>query len=142
MLKDSFFGWVSVRLAGWYVRRCFSSRAAKAGGFSLAFLLYSLAIPFIAAESGGSPLEVIAVVACMVSIFLTLVVYKLTHRNECRACGHRAAMKKTGAKRHVKEDFLFLAHDDALWRCKYCHREVWKSVWDSYRGGGGWGDWG
>ena len=136
--------WLGIGATGWLV--CtplfFISGSQSWRLFPIAFLLYSLAIPFIAAESGGSPLEVIAVVACMVSIFLTLVVYRLTHRNECRACGHRSAMKKTGAKRHVKEDFHFRAHDDALWRCKYCHREDWKSVWNSYRGGGGWGDWG
>ncbi len=110
--------WLGVGATGWLVCMPLLFISGRRGGqlFAIASLLYVAAIPIVAAESDGSPLEVIAVVGCMVSIFLTLVVYRLTHRNECRACGHRAAMKKTGAHRHVKEDFLLRAHDDALWR--------------------------
>ncbi len=66
---------------------------------------------------------------CTGSIFLAVAIYRWLYRNECRACGYRFALNKTETKRHFEPElFLTAGHDEALWRCKHCHHEVWKVI--------------
>ena len=80
--------------------------------------------------------DLLASIACSLSICLALFTYWMRRRHECRSCGQRAALKQT-ERRHIPQDIFEAGHDEALWRCQYCSQEFWRAVMSSYEGGGG-----
>jgi hypothetical protein len=74
--------------------------------------------------------------------FAPIVHYLIVQTRACEGCGHYAALEKVyitirgekrRRKRHISGSSLEAAHDEALWNCKYCRHEAWKSVWYSYQ---------
>ena len=157
---DADLAWPDVALPGWLF--CIllypvaggtsPSRQPALVGLSIIFtvvaLIAGIVFPFIEGRTVFAmtlPQE-LRVMGCILSIYLALLAYWLIYRRECRACGHRVALEPV-EKRHIPEkqhksvrDFFFsdvsshkAAHDEALWKCKYCGHGFWRDVTTSYQ---------